>query len=389
VSESSEPRGGLRLEVARTLEELEQLRPAWDQLPWQREEAAYEYFVTRLRTRPDVIGPFAAVVWNGDRPVAGLAGRIESRRLQTALGYRVVYAPLVRLLQVVDGGIVYDDRAALEPLAGAIEDGLGSDEVDVVAFPPLELGSDLFRVFGTLGGAMARQPFIAPWTRRALILPAAYDDFLASLGHRTRKNVRRDARQLESAFGERLKIEIVREPGRVERLIEDADRVARSTYQRRLGAGFADTPEQRALALVGLEHGWLRGYLLYLDAQPIAYWLCSLYGDTMLLKTGGFDEAYEEYRVGIFLLMRVIEDACRDAALRVLDFGPGDTTYKQQFSNQSRDERNVVVYAPTFRSYRINATRTAILGPARLARGALDAARLTDRVRAGWRGRRR
>ena len=109
----------------------------------------------------------------------------------------------------------------------------------------------------------------------------------------------------------------------------------------------------------------------------------------MLLKTGGFDEAYEEYRVGIFLLMRVIEDACRDAALRVLDFGPGDTTYKQQFSNQSRDERNVVVYAPTFRSYRINATRTAILGPARLARGALDAARLTDRVRAGWRGRRR
>jgi hypothetical protein len=379
----------LRLELARTLEELERLRPAWDELPWQREEAAYAYFVTRLRTRPDVIAPFAAVVWDGDRPVAGLAGRIESRRLQTALGYRVVYAPLVRLLQVVDGGIVYDDSAALAPLAGAIEDGLGSDEVDVVAFPPLELGSELFRTFGTLAGALARQPFIAPWTRRALILPATYDEFLSSLGHRTRKNVRRDARQLESAFAERLTIEVVRDPGHAERLIEDADRVARSTYQRRLGAGFADTPEQRALALVGLEHGWLRGYLLYLDDLPIAYWLCSLYGDGILLKTGGFDEAYAEYRVGIFLLMRVIEDACRDPALRVLDFGPGDTTYKQQFSNQSREERNVVVYAPTFRSYRINATRTAILGPARLARGALDAARLTDRVRAGWRGRRR
>jgi hypothetical protein len=379
----------LRLELARTLEELDRLRPAWDALPWQREEAAYEYFVTRLRTRPDVIGPFAAVVWDGERPVAGLAGRIESRRLQTALGYRVVYAPLVRLLQVVDGGIVYESREALAPLARAIEDGLGSDEVDVVAFPPLELGSELFHVFGSLGGALARQPFIAPWTRRALTLPASFDDFLSSLGHRTRKGVRRDARQLQQAFGDRLAIEIVRDPRDVERLIEDADRVARSTYQRRLGAGFADTPEQRALARVGLERGWLRGYLLYLDGAPIAYWLCSLYGDTMLLKTGGFDEAYADYRVGIFLLMRVIEDACRDEALRVLDFGPGDTTYKQQFSNGSREERNVVVYAPTFRSYRINATRTAILGPARLARGALDAARLTDRVRAGWRGKRR
>ena len=380
---------GYQVELARTLEELERLRPAWDELPWQREEAAYEYFVTRLRTRPDVIGPFALVVRDGGRPVAGLAGRIESRRLQTFLGYRAVYSPLVRLLQVVDGGIVYAEPAALRPLARIVDEGLRGDDVDVVAFPPFELGSVLFTTFGSLGDAFARQPLIAPWTRRALDLPAAFDAFLASLGHRTRKNLRRDGRNLESSFGERLRVEIVRDPGDVERLIRDADQVARATYQRRLGAGFADTPEQRALALVGLEHGWLRGYLLYLDTTPIAYWLCSVYGDTMLLKTGGFDEAYAEYRVGIYLLMRVIEDACVDAALRVLDFGPGDSTYKQQFSNRSRQERNLVIFAPTFRARRINATRTAILGPARLARGALDAARLTDRVRAGWRGRRR
>ena len=35
---------GYQVELARTLEELERLRPAWDELPWQREEAAYEYF---------------------------------------------------------------------------------------------------------------------------------------------------------------------------------------------------------------------------------------------------------------------------------------------------------------------------------------------------------
>ena len=379
---------GVRVELARTLEELERLRPAWEELPWQRDEAAYDYFVTRLRNRPDVIGPFAAVVTYNGRPVAGLAGRIESRRLQTFLGYRAVYSPLVRLLQVVDGGIVFSARAALPPLARVVDAGLHGDELDLVAFPPLALGSELFAIFGSLGDPLARQPFIAPWTRRALDLPGSFADFLGSLGHRTRKNIRRDTRRLESAFGERLEVEIVRDPAGVERLMHDADQVARATYQRRLGAGFADTPEQRALALVGLEHGWLRGYLLYLDGAPIAYWLCSVYGDTMLLKTGGFDEDYADYRVGIYLLMRVIEDACADPALRVLDFGPGDSTYKQQFSNRSRVERNVVVFAPTLRARRINATRTAILGPARLARGVLDAARLTDRARARWRGRR-
>ena len=85
--------------------------------------------------------------------------------------------------------------------------------------------------------------------------------------------------------------------------------------------------------------------------------------------------------------MRVIEDACADPSLRTLDFGPGDAAYKQQFSNRSRRERNVVVFAPSLRGRQINATRTAILAPARLARATLDAASLTDRVRTGWRRR--
>jgi CelD/BcsL family acetyltransferase involved in cellulose biosynthesis len=91
--------------------------------------------------------------------------------------------------------------------------------------------------------------------------------------------------------------------------------------------------------------------------------------------------------VGIHLLTRVIEDACLDPGLRVLDFGPGDASYKRQLSNRSRVERSVVLFAPNLRGRRINVTRTAILAPARLARSALDAAELTGRVRSQWRSR--
>jgi CelD/BcsL family acetyltransferase involved in cellulose biosynthesis len=375
------------VEVARSLDELERLRPAWDELPWEREEAAYEYFTARLATRPDVIGPLAAVVTVEGRPVGGLAGRLELRHLATAVGYKVVYAPQVRVLQVVDGGIALGDGSALPALRDVVGEALRSGAADVATLPPLELGSEELAAFSSLGGALTRQPFIVPWTRRLLTLPATFDAFLASRSHKTRKGVRRDARRLESAFGDRLRLEIVCSPDRAEQLIGDADRVARSTYQRRLGAGVADTPEQRALIEVGLEHRWVRGYLLYVDEDPIAYWLCSVYGDTMLLRTGGFDPAYSEDRVGIHLLMRVIEDACSDPALRRLDFGPGDASYKEQFSNESRRERNLVLFAPNLRARRINVTRSAILGPARLARAGLDATDLTDRVRSAWRGR--
>lgn len=375
------------VEIVRTLEAVEQVRPLWDRVAWGREEAAYEYFVTRLRTRPEVLGPFAIFVSDGDGPVAALAGRLESRQLKTSLGYKVVYAPRVRLLHVLDGGIVVGDPAALEPLLEALRAELAAGRVDTVGFPPLELGSQLYTAFNSLGGPLERQPLITAWTRRRLALPGSFEEFVASRSSNTRWRIRRDGKRLLAALGEQLSVEIIRDPSGLDRLVRDADRVARSTYQRALGAGFSDTPEQRALAAVGLEHGWVRGYLLYLGGEPIAYWLCSVYGGTILIRTAGFDNAYAEHRTGIYLLMRVIEDACADPALHVLDFGPGDAAYKQQFSNESWQERNLVIFAPTFRARRINLTRTLILAPVRVARRILDATRLTDRVRARWRKR--
>jgi CelD/BcsL family acetyltransferase involved in cellulose biosynthesis len=374
------------IEVARALEDLERLRPAWNELPWEREEAAYEYFTTRLSVRPGVIGPYAAVASAGGRAVGGLAARLELRRLSTSVGYKVVYAPTARLLRVVDGGLVgADDPDVLDALLATVRTALADGTADAVELPPAEVGSPLLQAFTSLGGPFERQPFITPWTRRRLELPATFEEFVASRSSNTRWRIRRDARRLAETHGDDLRVEIVRDPSGLDRLVESADRVARTTYQRALGAGFADTPEQRALAAVGLEHGWVRGYLLLLREAPIAYWLCSTWGDTILIRTAGYDPAFAELRVGLFLLMRVIEDAIADPALRVLDFGPGDAAYKQQFSSESREERNTVVFAPTLRGRRLNATRTLVLAPARGVRRILDETGLTDKVRARWR----
>lgn len=37
--------------------------------------------------------------------------------------------------------------------------------------------------------------------------------------------------------------------------------------------------------------------------QLIAYWLCAVHGDTMLIKTPGFDSAYGRLRIGVYLVM--------------------------------------------------------------------------------------
>ena len=55
----------LRAEIARTVEQVERLETAWSRLPWEREEAEHEYFLTRTRLRADVIAPYSVIVFPG------------------------------------------------------------------------------------------------------------------------------------------------------------------------------------------------------------------------------------------------------------------------------------------------------------------------------------
>jgi CelD/BcsL family acetyltransferase involved in cellulose biosynthesis len=370
------------LRLAWTFAEFDRLRGDLAAIGWEQDEAEPDLLLARARARPQTIAPFALIVTRGGAAVAAATGRLEAKRLATTVGYRTLYAPLVRVLQLVEGGLVAADDAGAAALAGGLEAALAGAGADLVALPPLPVDSELYARLSRLGDASRREPFIRPWPRRRLVLPDSFDAFLASRSASTRWQVRSDARKLAARFGDELRVDVLDRPSDFERLVADLDHVSRRTYQRALGAGFAATPDQRALAGVGLERGWLRAHVLYRSGAPIAFWLCSVHGTTARVRTTGFDPDYARHRVGTFLLMRVIEDACADPALASIDFGPGEARYKRQFGSECRLERHVVVYANTLRARRINLVRSAIAGPELLARAALDATGLTGKVRA-------
>ena len=239
----------------------------------------------------------------------------------------------MRVLQVVGGGLVALNAAPIPRLVEALWTALTQGEADAVAVPVFPVDSPLFAALQELGGPLERQRFLTTYTRRRLILPDSFEAFLASRTQKVRRGIRYDTNKLLVALGDELVVEILREPSSLDQLVRDVDRVASSTYQRSLGAGFSDTPEQRSLIRIGLEKGRVRAYLLYHRGEPIAYWVGSVYRGTMFLKTTGFDHAFARNRVGVFLLMKVIEDLCADPSVDVLDFGPGDAEYKRLFTN--------------------------------------------------------
>jgi CelD/BcsL family acetyltransferase involved in cellulose biosynthesis len=141
------------------------------------------------------------------------------------------------------------------------------------------------------------------------------------------------------------------------------------------------------LTRLALERGWFRAWVLYDEQTPIAFWQGNVYGRVYHSGTTGYDPAYRKDRVGIYLLMRVIEDLCSVPEVDIFDFGFGDADYKRHFSDEAWDESDVVVFAPTLRPLWINATRTAVMGSAQGVRRGLERLGVADRVKTAWRRR--
>ncbi len=373
--------------VARSQDEVEKLRPAWEALPVAHPHADPDFFLSVIAAREGAIRPHAVVVSDAERPVGLVAMRLEETRLPASFGYRTVYSPRVRALTLVPGGAVLDDPAVAAAAERSLLDSLQAGEADVAVLPSLRRDSALFAsLMGSVGSAR-RSHFADVRTHRRLHLPGSFDEFLAARTKKVRSGIRYDAKRLEQRLGGRLHIERFDSLGDVETVFRDVVRVADLTYQRGLGASFADTPERRQLTTLALERGWFRAWVLYDEEKPIAFWQGHVYRRVYHSGTTGYDPAYGRDRVGIWLLMRVIEQLCDDPDVDVLDYGFGDADYKRHFSDESWEESDLTVFAPTIRGYSVNAGRTVVMAAAAQARALLERFGIAGRVKTRWRQR--
>jgi CelD/BcsL family acetyltransferase involved in cellulose biosynthesis len=372
--------------IARTVGELELLRDAWDAFAWPRVDADPDFLAALVESIPGEVRPHVAVLERNGSPAAMLVGRIEETRLDVRFGYRTVFRPRVRLLTVAHGGLAGGDAepaALVDEVLRLLRDG----EADVALLPGLRTGSALLAEARGRPGALACDRALDSRLHRRLELPATYDEFLRSRSKSTRESVKRYSKKLERDLGDRIAFRVFSDPGEIDEMFAVTEAVAAKTYQRGLGVALADTDQSRQLVSLGLERGWFRTWVLLLDGSPVAFWPGWTYGRTFHVGTPGYDPALAEYRLGTYILMRIVSELCADPAVDAVDFGPGDSEYKRRFSTDEWQETDVLVFAPTFRAARINATRTAILRSAALARRALERLGVEQRLKRAWRRR--
>ena len=377
----------LTIRVIRTEAEIEEIRPLWK--AWQRHpNADIDFYLMIQRLRPNVLRPHIILVSADGAPGAMLIGRIEQGRMECSIGYKSLFAPRVRIMSFIHGGLLGNvSEEASDALVNSIMQSLKEGDADLARLHFLRADSAIYPAIRKRVGFPCRDRFPMVQQHWRIEMAATMQDLLAGLSSDHRWELRKKSKKL-LADHSKVRMECLRKPEDFEPIFRDAEQVAKQTYQRGLGAGFIDSAEMRRIVDLEIRSGWHRTFLLYIDDQPTAFWIGNVYEGTFYSSHLGYLSKYDKYSPGTFLMVRAIEELL-NSGIREVDFGLGDARYKQRFGNCSWQDRSVQIFAPTLRGVALNALRTPIMGADRMARNILARTDLLARIKKLWRDSRR
>jgi CelD/BcsL family acetyltransferase involved in cellulose biosynthesis len=173
--------------------------------------------------------------------------------------------------------------------------------------------------------------------RRFLIaLNGTYAEYEKRFSSRRRKHFHQAVRKLRSASGGAIDWREYRWPADIQAFHTLARQVSQTTYQERLvDAGLPDTDAFRSQLAETAERDGVRGYILFLDREPIAYEYCPVSGAVITCERLGYDPDYRQYSPGLVLLLLTLGRLFETKQFEIFDLGRGEAWYKETLATGS------------------------------------------------------
>jgi hypothetical protein len=369
-----------------SLEELVAIRAYWEREQWHP-AADYAFYTHILKSRAESLSPYVLQVSQRGEPVALLAARLEDATLPLRFGYARLGAIRVRRLVIIGGGFMgMRTEAVWRRLLEHLSAVLSVETLDLAVLAEIRLDSFQHTLLLQSFGRSRICPAQGTAEHWQLRLPQTWGDFMAARSKKRRYWLNRLPKVLDRDFPQAWSIVRYASVDEAPAFAVAAEQVARITYHRSLGVGFQDNEETRRRLQLDAERGQLRGYVLFLNHEPQAFWYCFEYGNTLYLASTGYDPAHRHYELGTVLLLRVFQDAT-EAGVAWVDFGLGDADYKQRFGNEHFLEANFLLFPKTLRGLGLNVLLSFLRIANRIAKAGLDRLRLTQRLKTFWRRR--
>ncbi len=377
---------GAGVRICRTMAEIEEIRPYWDSWKGHR-DSDIDFFLEFIQGRPDVLRPHIVVLSSGSQPEAILVGRLERTKFQSRIAYFRFPGIPVNVLSFSYGG--FRGNTAPENSARMVQSVLQSlrgGEADLAFFHQTQVDSPMYRNILALPEFRGRDHLITPSAHHFMHVADAPEQLFAGLSSKHRKHLRSEAKKIHADFEGRVEIRQFHDAEHLDEALEHIETVAKTTYQRGLGVGFANSAEERRLYHFFARMGWLRIYVLYLKDAPCAFSIGTVSDRVYCCDHLGFNPQFGGYSPGTFLLTNMLEDFCR-AGVTEVDFGQGEGLYKERFSSLELKEASCFIFAPSAKGLLVNSVRTATVLADSSLKKALKRTNLLPKIKRMWRDR--
>jgi hypothetical protein len=325
-------------EIVCDITALSELRNPWDELRLQSEPATALYEDYRsLFESPTCRGKMRLVVVREHGKVVCLAPFFLSRtQKRYTLGERKLFDLPVRSLRLVGGSFLGDIVA--ERVRKVFSTLRLCREFDLIRLPELPIAGRFYGVVeSVLAGSSWRRISTPnrPGIHWLIDLPGSFDEYLSSLGGKTRQTLRRKMRKFDELYQGRVRR--VTTPEDVDWFLTVGERISRTTYQWNVGQQLRNDEATRERYVRNARTGRLRCYVLMAGDEPCAFLRGTLRDGVFDYETPGYLSTYARESPGTVLLLRAIEDLISEPDCCVFDFGTGgdEIGYKSLFGNRS------------------------------------------------------
>ncbi len=354
--------GGYQVRILKSAQEIEGFRKVWE--TWSGHlYADIDFFLTVVEARKPLATPHVIVISIDDVPKSMAVGYLAESQLDFKVSHKSLFRTRLKTFNVIRGGLLGDQSAEISrAVFSALWKILKRGEADALVMGHTRLDSPFFQIMQKETSFFCRDHALEIWNHWKMAVPDSMEAIYAGLTGDHRKKLRWQNKNFEKNFPGTLTVHCFKEAAELEKMTRDVEAISKKTYQRSLGSCFIDNETNRKRVALEAEKGWLRMYVLYDKATPIAYWWGELYNQTFYSEAMGYDPEYRRFSPGTYLLTKTLEDFCR-SGVKDLDFGAGDYLYKRQFGSQSWEETQVFyVFAPKVRPICLNLLRTLVGG---------------------------
>lgn len=202
--------------------------------------------------------------------------------------------------------------------------------VEVVYVPSLPVSGRLPRLSIRASGIR----YVPGQAGRCYIdLEGTFQEYLAHFGSKPRKNLVRSVRLLSEASGGTIDFREYRTVEEAAEFYTVASNLSEKTYQEKLlKSGLPQTDDFRRAYFELARQDRVRGYILFLHGEPIAYAYCTTQNDIFTYQIIGYDPAFAQHSPGTVLLYLLLEGLFSEKRFTIFDFGTGEASYKKSFS---------------------------------------------------------